>query len=851
MQFVRIIAVLLISLLASYPALAAFAGFQTYQPAQPSFTPAWQPLPVGAGGQVTAVYNYSDGTTLARSDNFGAWLYSPSSPCVYGGKSYSAPCWNNLLTATSIPSFNIDLTFREGAIEIAAAPSNTNVLYMLWNGDFYVSSNKGTTWTKCTNFVGNNQTANNGNASGPFIAVDPNNPDIVFVDTGNAGVYRSTNGTSGASATFTQVSGVGTTTVHNIVFQPGSSTHVLIYRMGTSGAYESTDGVNFSAITTGSPPPNTLTKAHLYADKFNQFWVADANGSTTIWRWASSTWTAISTGSTRQAVALAFDPASASVGANKVVVSDYYGQLNISTNNGSTWSGDNTNNTFSAPAGQPQWLGVANQGTTPKLLNGYSMTYDQNSNLLFAGGLGVWRMTSITNNAGNWAADTVGIEQLVTTQVIAPPGYGTLLTAWDKAMFLVKTPGTFPSTYWNNNTSLSPIIGGWGMDYCSSGIGCAVVWATSNISADEAPAYTLDGGNTWTLFPTSPSHPGAQGGAIAALDSQKWLVQPSLNQQLVYTLNGGTSWATSTIAGSPTNWTAGTGVGIPLAADRVTANTYCAVDMSQNFYSSTDSGQTFTKRINSGTVDGSSNSFTFKSTPGVADTYFYTAGEQSGAAGAHPANTHLWKITKTTNACDTATNVNTNLREVMVFGFGAHKPGASGTCPTLYAFGWLSGTQGVYYNTDCAATTTWTAIDVPAGQFTWPLNSSDFPKDMTGDPDIYGRILIGFAQSAGGFIDTADACPYVGFTNVKPNQALSGTSVTITAEHSGSVPVTGVNFYVDGVQIGVTQTGQTTYSVNLNATANAGSRTLKVEAVGNGCTAGGTGNSKSIPVTLS
>jgi hypothetical protein len=81
---------------------------------------------------------------------------------------------------------------------------------------------------------------------------------------------------------------------------------------------------------------------------------------------------------------------------------------------------------------------------------------------------------------------------------------------------------------------------------------------------------------------------------------------------------------------------------------------------------------------------------------------------------------------------------------------------------------------------------------------------------------------------------------------------LTGT-VNLIAKRSGQVPVTSVNYYVDGSLIGTQTTGSgtpTAYTQSwVTGGVATGAHTLKVEAVGNGCTAGGGGNSQSIPIT--
>lgn len=811
----------------------------------PLFTPQWARFGLGAGGQITAVYNYADGTVLARTDTNGFYVYETSNNCVYGATVYSPPCWRQGFTASNVPDFTIDLANGgNGGVEAVACPSNTNVIYAFWGQHtgsvfyLYVSQDRGVSWLKTT--LTTTQQPNNGNAGGPYIACDPNDPATAIFDTVTNGVYYTTNGTAG-TPTFTNIAALGTGVSHVMAFELGSSSNVMVSRSGT-GVYRSTTGVSgtFSLTTSGPATPN-----HLHADKFGQMW-ATTNGGSTVYRFASGAWNAHAVGT--GVYAIATDPTSSSVGSQRVAAMYFTGEPIVSTNNGTSWTTLSFNVNFNVPAGQPTWLSVANQlGGGVVQLNGYSAAFDGSGNLRFAGGLGVWKAPApIVGGATttNYAADTLGIEQLVVNKIVSPAGGPPAAAVWDKGIIRNPNPNNFPTTYWNNSTSVPSIIFGWGLDWASNDPTVLANWGVEATSTNQGSSWT-----SWTGGPSSTTGPG--GGDIAALTSQKYIVVSNTGQPIYVTQNGASTFATSTITGTPTDWVTGPGVGWPLAADRLAANTYCAIRTNQTAYYSTNSGSSFTASgITGANLDGAPNLFFLRSAPGTSD-YYYSAGGQGGA---HPTNTHFWKLTKTTNPCDTATNVNANLKEVLAFGFGALPPAGGSYATTIYVYGWLNGTLGFYKSTDGAST--WSAINVPASETPYPLNSMDLVTWLEGDPDIYGRINIGFRGSGAAYIDTADACPWVSFSNVVANQSLSGTSVSVTAVHSGLVPATGANLYVDGVQVGTTQTGSTsagttTYTFTLNATANAGSRTLKVQAAGNGCSFGGTGNSKSIPVTLS
>lgn len=828
----------------------------------PSFNPEWAQFGLGAGGQVTAIYGYSDyssnDTQIARTDTHGFYVREWTNNCVYGATVYAAPCWRQGFRASNVPGMSIDLANGAGgAVEAVACASNTNVIYSFWNstpfvpGFLYVSLDKGLTWKKTT--LTTTETANNGNQSGPFIACDPNNPDNAIIDTGTGGVVYTNNGTQAVPTFSSAITAVGTGVRHNVIFEYGSSSNVWISKEGTSGAYRSTTGMNgtFTLQNSGSPPAMTQ-KGHLYADKFGQIW-AEYNGGSTAYRFASGAWNAHSVGA--QCAAIAFDPSSASVGVQKVLCFTYYGQFAVSITNGTSWGTSSTNQTFSAAPPQPTWLNVANQTPIggPVLLNGYSGTYDPSGNVYFAGGIGVWKVASgFSPSSLAWAADTLGIEQLVVNKVVTPAGGPTSIAVWDRGVFTNKNPAQFPAKYFDNNPSLDVIMYAWGLDVASNDPTVLVAW----IRGSGTPATSTNQGWTWTNWANSPSTVGAQGSDVAALTSQKFVVISGLSQPITWTSNGGsTAFTTSTISGTPTSWATAPGVGWPLAADRLTADIYCAAS-GRTIYYSTNFGQNFAlSGINSGTLDGAANLFYLRGVPGTSS-YLYSSGGQGGS---HPTNTHLWRLTKTTNPCDTATSVNANVKEVLAFGFGSNPPSGGSYTTTIYYYGWYNGTLGFWQTIDNFATAP-TAINIPASQTPYPLDSMDLVSWVDGDPDIYGRVYACFRGSGCSYIDTQDACPYIILSNVVANQSLSGTSVSVQAIHSGKVPATGANLYVNGAQVGTTQTGSnttvnglvtTTYTFALNATANAGSKTLKIESLGNGCSAGGIGNSKSIPVTLS
>jgi|GEM_PF-1929760 len=865
----KILAGLLCAWIGFGPSQAFVRGGSASVSQPTGFTPAWQDLRMGAGGISTAIWQSPDGTMVIRTDTYGAYLYIPSGTCTYGGAPLAAPCWQQLVTATSMPAGSVNLNVNNsgniGVTEITVCSGNTNVGYMIFDGVLYVTTNlkagAALAWTATTQTT--TQNANGGpKYAGPFLACDPNNPDILYMGVNNKLVWTN-NGRSGASATFTTETDVGTTgaVTSGIAFDPNSSTatctggvtcsqHLWVMTSST-GVYETTNGgqLNSGGFTLRNTTGMPTTYYHIYADKFSQLWIA--NNTSTVYRYVNGTgWTTRTVPGSQGVVGIATDPTSSTLGSQKVISVDSSGNIGVSTDNGGTFSDPffPETNTYTASGAQPGWLGNAAQGTGINS-SGFKGVIDSSSQFWMSAGISVWTAPNpIADTAITYSANAVGIEQLVTTQIISPPGISPLASVWDRGVFTLSNPDVFPTIQYTNSNAVQQIEAAWSLDYASGTPSFITSTVNSNISADNVSASSSDGGKNWTAWPSKPTNAG-NGGIVRASSTTNWvMVNSDFGGGLLYfTNNAASSWTLSTISGAGPFVDNHFNNRQPLAADRVTANSYCAVDDVQKFFSTSNGGSSWSATgATSANVDGAVYRDKLISVPGNAGHFWYTVG--GGQIGSHPFNTHLWK---STNTCATFTNVNANLKEIMGFGFGAPQPGGGGY-PMVYALAYLNGTLGMQQSPDAGST--WAGANIPAGQSTWPANSLDQVDWVYGDMNVYGRIYVGFLGSGATYIDTADACPWVNFSNTSPNASLTGT-VTLQAQHSGLVPVTSVSFYVDGVLIGTQTTGSgtpTTYSQSWNTGGVAnGAHTLQVAASGNGCTAtaSSTFANFSIPVT--
>lgn len=862
------------------------AGFGIFQvngtPPAISFTPAWQPMLLGDGGNAQGVHVMPSGTIFAHTDTYNNFLYVPSGSCTIGGATKAAPCWQPMATTNSINSSlwtALQGSLNVGGGDITECQGNTNVFYMNYNGFVWVSTNRGGTWLKTSQAT--NTPVNAGPLQTAWLGCDPadTNGDRIYLNTQSGGLFTSTTGTSGGGwSHVTAVASSNTTSCNgqpcggSIVFDPTSS----VVGGVTQKFWVSSDGIGIYQTTNGNPASLALINSagmptrteSLAADKFGQLWSAPGYtvSGATISQYASGAWSTKTVGGSNNFMAILFNPtcstACAVVGNNQVIVIFGSGQLSASLDNGGTWSSGTTVNTPTSAAPQAPWLGPANQTSGSGIygMNVNGGAIDSAGNVWLPGGISTWTTPNpISGCPGactrasttTWAANSIGIEQLVVNQIIAPPGNSPLTSVWDKGVLYSPNPDAFSSVQYSQNAALNAINGSWSLDYALQTLPVVGGTAGNFITAElvQEPASSVDGGTTWVKWPNVPTG-NFLGGIVAASTTTNWCAVPGnsggAQGQIWCTTNGGaTAWVQATVPGTPefifNNNLQHT---FPLTADKQTAGVMYAVDTALNVYKSSNAntGSPSFSLVAATPFDGANGNHKIQAVPGNAGHLLYTG--NPNALG------HLWK---STNGLGTGWAICAgapSMVNIAAFGFGAVKPGK--TFPMIYTI--AQNPNGSDYQVwasddECA---TFALLNVPSSQQKFPLGSFDYPTWITGDLNVYGRVYYGFIGSGDAYIDTQDACPWVNFSNIKPTQALTGASVTLTAQHSGIVPVSGVNFYIDGTQIGSTQTGAGPYSVLFNASGQTvGAHTLKVQASGNGCTLGGTGNSFSIPITTS
>lgn len=684
----------------------------------------WRTLRIGAGGFITGVDISSDGSTrIVRTDTYGAYIWD-----------VAQKQWKQVVTSRSMPPADAAVDRNSGVYEIRVAPNLPTRLYMAYRGNVYRSDDRGNHWTRTT-FINVPMDANDDfRTAGQKMAVDPANPDVMYVGTPANGVFFTADG----GATWTSVAAIpksarasnGKYPGHaGISYDQGShptngrTSTIYISSFG-NGVYQSVDaGASWSRLSGG---PTNVSHGKCASD--GAYYVTGDDGRS-VWRYQSEAWANI-TPSAENWDAVAIDPFDPS----RILAIREGGFLDISHDRGATWGGIIWGPGYNHRVAKDiPWLAWTNEHymSTGDLLFDPAMQ----NRLWFAEGIGVW-FTDIENNSATpksvtFSSQSRGIEQLVANQIISPPSGKPVVASWDRPVFYIEDRDEFPVTHAPDNQHA--IVMGWALDYASSKpdfiVGLMNWWGV------EKSGYSTDGGRTWRTFDAHPDVVGSKiGGGIAASTPENIVWAPSNNATPYYTNDGGATWLQAAIPGAPTSGETGWGFAYYLnrhivAADRVAPGTFYIYNYLKGLYRSSDGGATWAMAHSGEIAAFSGFSAMLETVPGQRGHLFFSSGAQGGNV--HPGANPFMRSTDGGGTWRAVPNV----FEVRAFGFG--KP--SGDYPTIFICGWVRGVYAIWRSSDNARS--WTQIG------TFPLDSLDDVKAMDGDKNVQNLVYLGFAGS--------------------------------------------------------------------------------------------------------
>jgi hypothetical protein len=301
----------------------------------------------------------------------------------------------------------------------------------------------------------------------------------------------------------------------------------------------------------------------------------------------------------------------------------------------------------------------------------------------------------------------------------------------DRSVFrLAKANASYPASYVTMGSAASLILA-YDVDYSRSNAQHVVMYTSFGyIGEPNLSGYSLDGGSTWTPFPSQPQ----SGGGVISAPSIDSILMGS-GSTLYRSTNRGTSWSLPTgLSGA--NFGSYSSIRKVIAVDGSNPSTVYCINGSGTVYRSLDAGATWAAR---GTVTSYGGAQTkLRSVPGQAGHLFCCEGSIGGGSNANPhAGVYLWR------------SIDGGLTWTQVAGVGEARDCVAGAAapgqsyPAIYFSGWYNNVYGVWRSTDNCAT--W------ASTVMYPCDSVDLVTAMAASPDTYGDVYVAFLGSGWGY----------------------------------------------------------------------------------------------------
>jgi len=714
-------------------------------------TYAWRHVAVGGGGFITGLaFDPHGETRLARTDVYGAYIWT-------GDR------WHQLVNAASMPPGDRHQNgAADGVYEIAVAPSDPDRLYMAIQGWVYRSLDRGRSWTRA-DVGGPFPLAFDANSSfrmyGPFIAVDPTNPDHILLGTPSAGLWRSIDG----ARRWTRVQDVPESAIIAtkagdltparrapgalIWFEPGSGGRRIWVMSPGHGMFISEDGgAHFQPLPAAKGSGPALLRRGGFAPD-GSFFGVDSIGRA-VWVYRHDSWTNLSLAvggpEPRNYAAIAINPHDGTI-----FVFDEGGRGARSMDGGRSWIrfvhkavvGD----------GDPPWLHVADQS--------YFATADVEFDpvkpgRMWAGaGTGVFFADpALDGLLVRWTSQARGIEELVTNDIAQAPGMPPAFAAWDFGIHVKSDLDRYSTTYGPRERVIiaaqqvawTPADPAFLVTNASdTRIGCCTEDGQTILAG-----FSMDGGRSWARFATLPRPPGTKPedpwrmafGMIAvsadSIDNIIWA--PSFNRSPFYTMDRGKSWSRVVLPGEVLpNTGSHEAYYLPrktLAADRVLPGVFYLVHSGEGankglagLWRTADGGAHWARVFSGEIAPNSRFAAKLRAVPGKAGELFFTSGVMEGA------DTVLRRSRDGGRSWTTLAGVD----HVDDVGFGMAARGAS--YPTIFISGRIGGDYGIWRSIDDGAR--WQKLtDFPDGTL-------DQVSVVAGDPNVFGRVYLGYKGS--------------------------------------------------------------------------------------------------------
>ncbi len=689
-------------------------------------------LELGGGGWVTGMVIHPTEADLmyARTDVGGAYRWDPTTEH-----------WIQLLSFETVP--NPDPGDWQVS-SVATSPSDPDRAYMAVGdstkdseGRILISDDRGATWQdhgRGFTIAGNAEDR----IGGERLAVDPTDPDTVWFGSRSEGLLVSTDG----SATWSPVPSVPIVAAAEGE-KPTGVKWVLASEFGVfvgiahDGVYQ----------VSGEPSaPGEITAEKLWASEGipldaeigsdGVLWVAEQKPPF-VYRFDSSSREQrdVTPNGGKKFASVAIDPNNPS----RVFI----GRQNISdsglwrtTDSGEKWKKAAATTTCE----QVPWLDEYDD----RLLSAGSMAFDPAGELWFPEGFAMWRSTDLDDGEVTFQCATLGIEELVSNDVLVTPAGSIVSAHWDRGAFR-HTDGTPQGAIQGPVTEFNSV---WDLDWSPADPDFVVAIVADHrfCCEDSSDAYvssfSTDGGQSWERFGSykSGNHPyKLRFGniAVSATDTNNLVWLPTFNLPPQFSRDRGTTWSEVILPGTEDIQKDGVNRGGShttfflnrkvLAADRVAADTFYLYQGDFGVYRSTDGGQSWALMASDGLPIGSPIGHfhsQLQAVPGEEGHLFFTTG---------PLDQGVWPAYESVDGGDSWTEVD-GTGEVTAIGFGSASE--VGGPVTVFLAGELNGERGLWRSIDGAVT--WGLISAAPGGNYLPIQA------ITGHPDEFGTVFVAF-----------------------------------------------------------------------------------------------------------
>jgi len=744
------------------PAVAALSITPSLrsQGSKPASSPyIWKSVQMVGGGFVDGIIFHptAKGVRYARTDMGGAYRWNDT-----------AKRWEPILDWVPYEDLNL-----MGVESIAVDPSDPNRVYLACgtytndrtpNGAILRSDDRGKTFQRTNvpfKFGGNE----NGRGNGERLRVDPNDPNILYLGTRLAGLWKSTDravtwtkvdsfpdigetapppsqppaGASPAGRGFGNRPSRGSGVVFAI-FDPrsgskgkaSSTIYAGVSLMGRDNLFRSADGGKSWQAVPGQPTAYRPNRAVLASDGMIYLSYGTDPGPTrmtdgAVWKFNTRTgeWTDITPDKPDAANNKAFGYAAVSVDAHNpnVVIASSFGRPATA----------GREDIFRSVDGGKSWKPVFGGGGTYDFslapyvsATGIHWLFDieidpaDSDHAMFTTGFGGFETFNLTAvDAGKptkWSVMSTGIEETVALELLSPPKGPHLVTAigdyggfvhWD--LDKPAPEGSTPNPRFGN----------------TNGVACAenkpeVIVRVGRLAGSGQSGvnlgYSLDSGKTWQQAPAAPRPNSSLGHIAVSSDGATWVWVPQ-GSPAYFTRDLGATWTQS--QGIPNN--------TRVIADRVNPQKFYALALFDGkLFVSSDGAATFTEQplvLPDGLPQRGGNRGDNR---GGQDRIYAAPGKEGD----------LWLaafngLYHSTDAGKGFVRLG-GVEEIHAFGFGKGAPGANYSA--LYLIGVVNGLRGIFRSDNTAGN--WVRINDDQHQWGLVLH-------ITGDPKQYGRVYVG------------------------------------------------------------------------------------------------------------